>query len=335
MLKSKYKAFLSFLEGKRILITTHDLVDIDGFVSCFTLKFFLTEYLKNLKVVILFSELSKSTKNFMKRFTEKFPEFRFEFENEVDYSNFDICLLIDTGNLSQIRFNDRDGAFFEIPHIIIDHHHYIEENVEIHNKNSLNLINDESSSTAEIIMGLFEYLNQPLTTPYKYLTISAILTDSGFFRYGNNETIKNISHLIDEDVNFQDFQLLLKNEVPISEKIAKVKGLQRVELIREGDYLIGISNVSSYGATVASMLIKIGFDISIIYSSEKNMNIINTRADKNVCLQTGLHLGKILEEVSKTWEGTGGGHDGAASLTFATNIDTVLNDIIERIKHFL
>lgn len=336
MLNSKYNAFLSFLEGKRILITTHDLVDIDGLVSCYTLKFFLVEYVKLSTVSILFSEISKPTKNFMKRFIKKFPNFKFEFMNEVDYSNFDLCLLVDTANLGQLRFNDKKRASLEIPFIIIDHHHYIEENREKRNKKQFNLIDDNSSSTAEILLRLFKYFNQPLTTPYKYLTISGILVDSGYFRYGSNETVKNVSYLIGEDVNFQDFQLLLKNEIQISEKIAKIKGLQRVDLIRKGDYLIGTSNVSSFGASVASMLIKIGFDISIVYSKEKNKNIINTRADINVCLKTGLHLGKILEEISKSWNCIGGGHEGAASLTITTNsIDKVLNDIVDRIKQFL
>ncbi|MFX1324100.1 MAG: bifunctional oligoribonuclease/PAP phosphatase NrnA [Promethearchaeota archaeon] len=336
MLNSNYNAFLSFIEGKKILITTHDLVDIDGLASCYTLKFFLVEYVKILNVTILLSELSKPTKNFMKRFIEKFPNFKFEFENKVDYSNYDLCILVDAGNLGQLRFDDKKGASLEIPFIIIDHHHYIEENLEKHNIDKFNLIDDNSSSTAEILLRLFKYFNQLLTTPYKYLIISGILIDSGYFRYGSNETVKNVSYLIGEDVNFQDFQLLLKNEIHISEKIAKIKGLKRVDLIRKGDYLIGTSNVSSFGASVASMLIKIGFDISIVFSKEKNKNIINTRADKNVCLKTGLHLGKLLEETSKSWNSIGGGHEGAASLTVTTNsIDKVLNDVVERIKQFL
>ncbi|GAG99775.1 unnamed protein product [marine sediment metagenome] len=64
------------------------------------------------------------------------------------------------------------------------------------------------------------------------------------------------------------------------------------------------------------MLIKTGFDISIIYSKEKDKNMINSRAKKSICMKTGLHLGKIFEEISEYSEGSGGGHDGAAALTF-------------------
>ncbi|GAH62999.1 unnamed protein product, partial [marine sediment metagenome] len=64
------------------------------------------------------------------------------------------------------------------------------------------------------------------------------------------------------------------------------------------------------------MLIKNGFDVGIVYSEEKNRKNINSRAKKSVCLNTGLHLGKILEKLSQYADGSGGGHDGAASITF-------------------
>ena len=334
MLYSKYEDFLTFLKGKKILITTHDLVDIDGFVSCYALRFFLIQHC-NKPISIFFSELSKHTKNFLLRFSEKFREFNFNHKSEVDFSEFDVCIINDTNDLSQIKFNCSKAIKLEIPYIFIDHHHFGKNNLKNGNISSLNLINDNVSSTTEIILELFEYYNQNLTTPYKNLIVTAILTDSGFFKYGNNQTIKKVSNLLDEEVNFQQLQLMLKTDTDISERIAKIKGLQRVKLIRKGDYLIGISNVSSFGASVASMLIRTGFDISIIYSKEKDKNMINCRAKKSICMKTGLHLGKILEEISEYSEGSGGGHDGAAALTFKADLDTVLLKIVERIKHFL
>jgi len=336
MLNSKYNDFISFLKGKKILITTHDLVDIDGFASCFTLKFFLIEYLKNSRVTIFFTELSKSTRTFMIKLAKKFPGVTFSYMKDVKLSEFDVCLIIDANAISQIRFSQvKDTTQLGIPYIIIDHHHYNEKTPNNENLNDLNLIDDTFSSTAEIILNLFEYFSQKLPLPYKYLVITAILTDSGFFKYGNNKTIKNVSALLDNDLDFQDIRIMLNRDVDISEKIAKIKGLQRVELIREGNFLIGITNVSSFGAKVATTLIKIGFDISIIHSMEKNQYVINGRASKSICLKTNLHLGKIFEEISRDFGGSGGGHDGAAALTFDTNIDAILIKIVDKIKQIL
>lgn len=334
MLYSKYEDFLSFLQDKKILITTHDLVDIDGSVSCFVLKFFLCEHFNN-SPSIFFSELSKATKNFMNKFLIKFPEFKFDYETEVNLANYDVCLIIDTNDLSQIHFNSSISSKLEIPYILIDHHHYGKTELENGNISSLNLISDDISSSAEIILELIESQNQGLPTEYRYLMAAAILVDSGFFKYGNNSTIRKFSRLLDEKVNYQHLLNMLQNETDISEKIAKIKGLQRVELIRKGDYLIGVSKVSSFGASVASMLIKNGFDVGVVYSEEKNRKNINSRAKKSVCLNTGLHLGKILEELTQYADGSGGGHDGAASITFNAELKQVLSEFIEKIKHFL
>ena len=111
--------------------------------------------------------------------------------------------------------------------------------------------------------------------------------------------------------------------------------MQRVNLIREKDYLIGLTNVSSFGSSVAAMLIKLGFDIAIVLSKEGKNYRINTRAKKSFCIKTGLHLGKILGEISETHEGNGGGHDGAASITSNKESDFIITEIIEKIKQYL
>lgn len=335
MLKSKFEKFVAFLTNKRIIITTHHLVDIDGFVSCYTLKFFLNQYFKNQKISIYFSELSKPTKYFMEQFTLKFPEFKFSHEKKFKPSKVDVLLILDTNNLNQIKpDNNFDISSLTIPYYFIDHH-YVGEKLGNENKNTLNLKLENYSSTAEIILNLLDFYDIELPNPFKILIIAAIIADSGFFKYGTNKTIQNVSRLLSEDFNIQEILLLLKRDISISEKIARIKGFQRVKLIREGEYLIGITNVSSFGASIASMLIKQGFDIAIVFSKEANLCRFNTRAKKGVCIKTGLHLGKILEEISDQYEGSGGGHDGAAALSTKTDNEIIIAQIIKKIKLFL
>ncbi len=335
MLKFKFDNFIAFIQNKTIKILTHDLVDIDGLASCVTLKYFLTQYFKEQEISIYFSEFAKSTKQYIRNLTKKFPEFDFSFSKSFKASGTDVILIVDTNNLNQIELNNNlDLSNLGIPLIFIDHH-YLGEKLEKTKLNASNLIFENYSSTAEIILNLFEYYKIPLTVPLKILIIAAIITDSGFFKHGNNRTIQNVSKLIGEDINIQDIFFLLKNEIDISEKIAKIKGMQRVKMIREGDFLIGISKVSSYGASVAMKLINLGFDVAIVLSKEENQYRINTRAKKAVCINTGLHLGKILEEISEKYKGNGGGHDGAASLTSNIESDTIITQIIEKIKHYL
>ena len=99
--------------------------------------------------------------------------------------------------------------------------------------------------------------------------------------------------------------------------------------------MLGITNVSSFRASVASMLIKMGFDIAVVYSKEENQYKINTRANKAICIKNGLNLGKIMEEISDHFNGSGGGHDGAAALNINIESDFTITEIIEAIKKYL
>ncbi|MFX0038585.1 MAG: bifunctional oligoribonuclease/PAP phosphatase NrnA [Promethearchaeota archaeon] len=326
---------MTFIYNKNILITTHDLVDIDGLVSCYTLKFFFNQYFKDQEISIYFSGLSKPTENYLKNFNAKFPEFDLSYEKNLDIANIDILVIVDTNNLNQIKLNNNiDILHSNIPYIFIDHH-YKSPDSKNSNKESFDILYENYSSTAEIILELFESYKIQLTLPLKILNISAILTDSGFFKYANNKSIRNVSNLLCKDIEIQEIFLLLQNDIDISQKIAHIKGLQRVELIREGEYLIGVTNVSSFGASVASMLIKTGFDIGIVVSKELTQHVINTRAKKKVCVKTGLNLGKILEEISERYQCSGGGHDGAASITFKIEFDIIIQEIIQKVKDYL
>jgi len=293
MLNSKKDEFLNYLKGKNLLIATHDSADLDGFVSVLVLKFFFENFFTNQNIFLTFSKLSKYTKNFVVKFLQKFPDFNFPSNNDENFSNIDVIIIVDSNNLEQI---------------------------------------ENYSSTAEIILELIDNYNFDLPIPYKYLLISAILTDSGFLKYGNTETIKHLLNILQDEIEFQDVLLLLENETDISKKIANIKGLQRVKLIRVDSWLIGISHVSSFSASVASTLIKVGFDVGIVYTKKKSKYRISARAKKNICLKTELHLGKILNGISN---GDGGGHDGAATLNGENDLERSLSEIIDNIKRTL
>ena len=332
MLNSKFEELKLFLKGKKILITTHDLVDIDGLASCLVLKFFLNRFISSADVHLFLPEISKSTKEFIQKFKKKFPKTRIPLENEFEIIKIDIIIILDTNNLEQVSIPEINSS--EIPIIFIDHHLNLKKNYK-RNIIPMNIIQDKFSSTAEIIFELCEYFNVALTLPNKYLIIAAIFTDSGFFKHGNNDTILRISKLLSNQLDYQEFVSILKRDKSIPEKIAKIKALQRVQLIQEGDWLIGITNVGSFEASVASSLIKIGFDVGVVYSKKKSEYRISMRAKKIVCLKTGLHLGEILKEVSEECGGSGGGHDGAASLNGTEGLEIIIEKILDRIKQVL
>ncbi|MFW9898368.1 MAG: bifunctional oligoribonuclease/PAP phosphatase NrnA [Candidatus Thorarchaeota archaeon] len=335
MLKSKFEDFKIFLKNKNVLITTHDLADIDGLASCFVLKFFFNHYYNSDDIHLVFPEISKSTKDFFFKLKEKFPEVNFSLKNDVDIGKIDVIIILDTNNLGIVKFSNNFNIInSNIPFVFLDHHLNLEKEYS-NNISSLNIIDDKFSSTAEIIFEMCEYFNVKISLPYKYLLIAAILTDSGFFKHGNNDTILRVSRLLTNQLNYQEILSMLKAEKEISKKISKIKAIQRVQLIQQGNWLIGLTNIGSYEASVASSLIKLGCDVGVVYSEKKLDYRISIRAKKNTCLKTGLHLGKILKEISEEYGGSGGGHDGAASLKGNVDLKRDIDIILDKIKQVL
>ncbi|MHA1508035.1 MAG: DHH family phosphoesterase [Promethearchaeota archaeon] len=329
MFNSKKEVFFNFLKGKNLLITTHDLADLDGFISGIALKYCFENYFPNQKVQLTFSGLSKHTKSFMSKFSIKFPNFTFTFQEQVELSDIDVIVIVDSNNLDQIKlFNNLD---LNTPYIFIDHHLDLQKNYT-GNESSFNLIFDNYSSTSEMVLEIIDECRIKLPLPYKYLLVSAILTDSGFLKYGNTGTIKNLNYILQDQLEIQDVIPLLEREIDISEKIARIKALQRVKLIRVNNWLIGLSHLSSFSASAASTLTKVGFDVGIVVSEDKSDYRITTRAKKQVCLKTGLHLGKIISEINNV---KGGGHDGAATLNGKNDVEESLNQLIDKIKETL
>ncbi|MFX0009486.1 MAG: bifunctional oligoribonuclease/PAP phosphatase NrnA [Candidatus Hermodarchaeota archaeon] len=326
---SKRDETLKYLKGKNLLITSHDLVDLDGFISALALRFFFKNFYKNQKIKLIFSELSKQTKSFLENFSRKFPDFDFDFQLGKEILNIDVIVIVDTNNLDQIKLFD--NLNLDIPFVFLDHHLNLQKNYP-KNLLSLNLICDNYSSTSEVVLEFFEDYKINLPIPYRYLFISAILADSGFLKHGNNKTIKHLSNLVDDEVEIQDILPLLEKDRDISEKIAQIKALQRVKIIRINEWLVGISHLSSFTASAATLLTRIGFDVAIVITEEKTGFRITTRAKNQIRLKTGLHLGKIVSEIDDV---SGGGHEGAATLNGRNDLDKTLNHLIDKIKKTL
>jgi nanoRNase/pAp phosphatase (c-di-AMP/oligoRNAs hydrolase) len=342
MLSHKINSFLNDLRGKKtknkkhILITTHKLADLDGVASSFALNFFLTTQFQDLFISLYFSGVSQSAKHFIERISQKFPEFDPPLIETFDLTDIDAFFIVDTNKLKNIESflnlaqkQKQNSRFF-----FIDHH--FSKRTSIKDQDNIQgIFLDEYSSTCEIICELFWEFEIPIPEYIRYLLAAGILTDSGHLKYANNRTIQIISHLLSNDLDFQEIRSMLKREIDVSERIARIKGAQRVKLKKVGKWLIGISYVSSFEASVARILLKLGFDIAFVISERKKENRVSLRAKKKVCRETGLHLGKMLESLSNKYDANGGGHDGAASINIAKKEGTLKQVLINQIEKIL
>lgn len=337
MFSSKIIKILDFLKDKKkIALLTHDMADIDGFSSVFGLKSLLKAHDDSLNANIILNDISKHTKSFEKKFTQKFEDFEFNYKESkvIDTASYDAIMILDTNDLSQTILKDQKEKLKDIPLIFIDHHYHEKERFE---NDDLSIFSDETGSTAEIIYELFNAIGLVLSKSLIYLLISGIITDTGTFKYANNLSIKRVSRLLKDlkDDAFQEILGLIRMEKDISEKIAKIKGLQRAKFYKVNDWLIGMSNVSSYEGSVATAMLKMGFDVAFVGSQDKEETRISLRASKKICRDTSLHLGQMADEVASILKGNGGGHDGAAGLNGKFDRETAFDTLLSKIKEIL
>lgn len=95
---------------------------------------------------------------------------------EITLSEYDLIVILDCGDLKQTGIETAIRALPpELPIINIDHHQTNE------NFGALNILDPESSSTAEIVFALFEHLNFPFSKNSATLLLTGLITDTANF----------------------------------------------------------------------------------------------------------------------------------------------------------
>ena len=156
--------------GKKFLILTHKDPDGDAIGSSIAIALHLISQKKTVKIynkhpVPLNLKFLKGHDLFQSTLSEK--------------DVFDTTFLLDCSEFERVD----DPSKFKIENlgkiIIIDHH------VTAEAKGDVNVVDSKASSTAEIIFDIFELLNLKFDLDIAQALYTALLTDTGSFRYSN------------------------------------------------------------------------------------------------------------------------------------------------------
>ncbi|HOV90632.1 MAG TPA: bifunctional oligoribonuclease/PAP phosphatase NrnA [Syntrophorhabdaceae bacterium] len=158
-------------QGSRFLITTHIDLDGDAVGSCYSFYWALKSLKKD--VFVYFKDKIPYKYRFLPG-----PEGNQLIQNKLPADRYDTVFVLDCGDLHRIGEgyeNLKNNGFI----ISIDHHNTNSRFGEI------NLVDEYASSTAEIIYDLFRYLIIDISQDMAINIYTAILTDTGSFRYDN------------------------------------------------------------------------------------------------------------------------------------------------------
>ena len=90
--------------------------------------------------------------------------------------------------------------------------------------------------------------------------------------------------------------------------------MSRSKIHAAGDWSLVTTYAGTLEGRLASMLLGVGSDVTLVSRFRDGSTRLTARATRNATLR-GVHLGKIMQEVAQQHGGEGGGHDGAAGWT--------------------
>jgi len=315
--------FIKQYSGKNVILITHHNADPDAVGSAYVLSEALKQI--NCKTTIGVAEsISKLSKKVMG-----------VIGGEVLISpklDCDLVILLDTSTPGQLSSYAEIVDASTIPRVIIDHHAIQGESITADQK----LIDEKAVSTTELVNRLLPLLGAKVSRKMALAVILGLVTDTAHFRFANVGTFELLTSLMKEhNIEPSEIMEILSVIPDVSERIAVLKGVQRLKLNRVSNYLIVTTVVGAFEAATARALLRTGADAAIVAAHKDNEARISMRSKKSFSDETNVDLGTDLApELAKIIEGSGSGHPNAAGVNGKNtdNISKALEKAVELIS---
>ncbi|GEM_PF-5438633 len=255
-------AFLSILFlPEPIAVTTHVHADMDGAASVYALVRLLRKLNRD-AFPLIFSASSSA----------KWLE-----SEDRDYSS---AVVLDTHKPSRCPIKD-------VPKVIIDHH-----KEEDSRERAVKRIDPSKASTSEMVALMFEEFGIKPDRDVAEKLLLGIIYDTNLFLHASPRSFKAAAYLRSFTGEISEFY---EYRPDLSARIASLKAAQRMEISRVGDKIVAVSRVSAHESKAASDILRLGADVSIVYS------------DKRVVIRS---REPILDKIKSAFP-EAGGHDKA------------------------
>ncbi|MBS3815313.1 MAG: DHH family phosphoesterase [Hadesarchaea archaeon] len=311
-------------KGKRVLIIGHPHADPDAVGSVKALE----EILEKLDFRV--------DAGVPKGLDRLASEVLSSFNSEINLNppvKAEITIVVDTSSLDQLEEYERKIEESGTKIIFIDHHRL---NLATKRAADIYWVDESTSSTAELVLKLAEKLGIDFTQKTASLLLAGIITDTGHFRFANEDTFQAVSNLLRMNADYNETLDAVQVPEDPSKRIAMLKAVQRSELKKSQDRWIVFSKIGAFESDAASLFVKIGADVALAGGKKNNGEIrISARSRSGVASETHLHLGELMSTISEEFGGTGGGHAGAAAMTIEGELSEVKEAIFRELKKML
>ncbi|MCX9011175.1 MAG: DHH family phosphoesterase [Candidatus Methanoperedens sp.] len=233
--------------------------------------------------------------------------------------DYDLVVVVDTSTLTQLN------GFQLKNYAVIDHHATTSLNDD-----AIFFLRQNRSSTAEIVLGILNSMGAPIKRRTAFALIAGILTDTGNFKHASADSFRAVAELIElSGIEYGEVMDVISS-IPqdVSMRIAFLKAAQRAVIEKVDEWIIVTSQVSSFSGSAASNLVLVGADVAFVASKIDDVVKVSARARK-YAINAGVNLARLMEEISARFNGTGGGHEGAAGMDAYGDPDSILASCAE------
>jgi len=312
----------------RGLILTHRQADPDALCAAGALKLLLEKMKGESNIVISIgvpqgaSILGKQVSALLDiQFSDKLQESTF--------TNSDFLFVVDTGDSRLLEslsgmFQDSIAKKF-----LIDHHpsslapeswQGLEDRVVV----------TTSTSTCEIIA--LGFPREMITKKIADILLTGLLFDSQHLGIATENTLEAALILVQAGAEISRSKKLLHHNPDRSEILGKLKAAQRLRYDEAAGKIIARSEISSYHASVARMLVDIGADVGIAYGETDGEARLSARSSQSFFKETGIDLSEEIKKVAKHFGMVGGGHSTAASISGKMEAEVVADFLVNNLK---
>ena len=319
----KILALIDKLDAKLAVLLCHHNADPDAIGAAFAFKGLLKQLRPNIETEIAAasgpSKLSKSIINVLP----------IELTDHPHIEEADILVLLDTNTIQQLdEWSKRIKP--DRPLVVIDHHASHPETERIA---TLSVADETVSSTCELVYRLFKEAELKPTPDEAKALFLGIAFDTRHFVIATSDTLKVVADLTDSGVDAQETFPILSLPMDYSERIARLKAANRVNLLRMNNWLIALSHVNAYQASASRGLIALGAHVAIVAGKKENKIQVSFRASREFYTETDIHMGRDLAKpLGDFLGGMGGGHSVSAGANGAGDVDACLNFCAKLLK---
>jgi nanoRNase/pAp phosphatase (c-di-AMP/oligoRNAs hydrolase) len=294
------------LKPRRALVMTHRSADVDGIASALAMKGLLSRLRKGVKVdLVAPGGVSAQSKKVLDSVGERFLE-------TIPRAQHDLIVITDTGHSALLQEELEAVRRKKGRKLLVDHHPLDSSMKTLVEKA---FVDEGSSSASEMAYRLFQEYGVKPDRKVGFIMALGIMADSQFLTIAKSGTIITMAELVKLGVDIDSVRSLLRYRREASEQIARIKAAKRATFYRCGDWVVGLSTVGSYHASVARALIDLGCDLSFASGEADSETRASVRAGQYFYSTTKLHVGQdVCRKMADDLGGSGGGHPTAGSL---------------------